>query len=265
MKPNASACSCIASAPSSIASWANAVLHDHPIAVRNEIRLGLHCVPPSLSTSPRRRWSPAAGSSAGGHHRGGVPVAAPMRGGGGDQLERRARAAGGLDRAVQQRLVRVLVEPVVVLRHGAEVVGRQQVGVVRRQRHHRQDLAGLSARGPRPRPALPRRAPAARRTRRSAPSGLIVSETRRPWSGCRDQVHQPGHEQPGVVAGQHLVLALLHAGLGVVGEPAGHRGVLERLRVGALVLVLVVARVAHRDRLAVDQDRAALAAEGLLR
>ena len=32
--------------------WAKVVLHDHSIAVSNVIRLGLHCVRPSLSMRP---------------------------------------------------------------------------------------------------------------------------------------------------------------------------------------------------------------------
>jgi hypothetical protein len=52
LKPNASACFFIASAPTSMASCAKVVLHDQAIASSKLIRLGLHCDRPSLSTRP---------------------------------------------------------------------------------------------------------------------------------------------------------------------------------------------------------------------
>jgi hypothetical protein len=77
-----------------------------------------------------------------------------------------------------------------------------------------------------------------------------------------EQVDQLGHEQARVLAGEHLVLGLLDAGLAEVGEVAGDRRVAERQRVGALELEPVVARHALGDRVAPDQDRAALAGVG---
>ena len=85
----------------------------------------------------------------------------------------------------------------------------------------------------------------------AAALGVVVAE----------QVDEPGDEQPGVVAGEHVVLRALDAGLAVVGEEAGDVGVLERLGVGALELVLVVGLHALGDGVPADQDRAALAGE----
>ena len=77
-----------------------------------------------------------------------------------------------------------------------------------------------------------------------------------------EHVDDPVDEQPRVAAGEDLVLARLHPGAAVdVGVEAGQLGVLQRLRVAALVLVLVVDRDALGDRRAADQDRAALAGE----
>ncbi len=199
-----------------------------------------------------------------GHERVGVVVAGLDRGGGRDDLERGARRERALDAAVQQRLVLPALELVVGARDRAEVVVGQAVGVVAGRGDHCQNLA---------RRRLDRHD--------GAPSGL--AESREPVVrgvlrgpvdrqpdvaalplGVAEQVDQAGDEQPRVVAGEHVVLGALDRGLGVVGEVAGEVGVLQRQRVGALEVELVVRLDAARHRVAPGQDRAPLAGEGRL-
>ena len=80
-----------------------------------------------------------------------------------------------------------------------------------------------------------------------------------------DEVDDAVHEQPVVVSGQDVVLRVLQLATAVgVGVEAGEMGIQVRRGVRALVVVLVVAVDAPRDRIAVDQDRPAVAGELLI-
>ena len=130
------------------------------------------------------------------------------RGRRGDQLERRARRQGLLDRAVVAAGSSLsFSQPLLGLADRGEVVGGQPVGVVRRAGDHRQDLAG--ARLDRDDGALDvvaeRLQPVVRRLLRVGVDGqrdaaalgrLVV-----------DEVDDPVDEQRGVAAGEDRVLA----------------------------------------------------------
>ena len=162
-----------------------------------------------------------------------VSVAPPcQRGRGGDHFERGTGRVGLRDRPVDQRVVGVVPQPLPGLRLHVGIVRRQQVGVIGRRRHQRQNLAGGRFQGDdgalagRPTAALLHRVPAGLLDAR-VDRGVDVAAAR---VATGEEVGQPAAEQPLVGSVEQQVLGALQAGAGIpqrveAGDRCVHRGV----------------------------------------